>query len=122
MADPATRSFTVLETKTSFAAPVPLNLLPTLEDVTAKVAREQGSKQRSVIKEIRDYSVVQNDATTELNYLIMSVPKTLTYREKMKRVSLLADKVTEVEKRRHLSGNVDPERQRAVMPRYQKFI
>lgn len=50
-----------------------------------------------VIKEAKNYSIVQSDETTELSYLVLSVPKNLSYDEKMRRLALLADKVTGVE-------------------------
>jgi hypothetical protein len=59
--------------------------------------RKRGSKRRSVIKEAKNYSIVQSDETTELSYLVLSVPKNLSYDEKMRRLALLADKVTGLE-------------------------
>jgi hypothetical protein len=66
-------------------------------DVTGEAERKRGSKRRSVIKEAKNYSIVQSDETTELSYLVLSVPKNLSYDEKMRRPALLADKVTGVE-------------------------
>jgi hypothetical protein len=55
---------------------------------------------RPVIEETqpqRSVSATQTDKTMNLGYLIMSVPKDLTYQEKIERLSEVADTVTAVE-------------------------
>jgi hypothetical protein len=49
------------------------------------------------LQESQGYTVLQTDEATDLDYLVMSIPKDIGYEEKMQRISLLADKVTDVE-------------------------
>ena len=54
-------------------------------------------RHKSGLKETQDYSDLQTDETTDLDYFVMSVPKNISYQEKMQRLSALADKVADVD-------------------------
>jgi hypothetical protein len=68
--------------------------LRSFKDVTKHIGRKG---ERSVVKESQDYSVLQPQKVTDLNYFVISVPRNISYDEKLQRLSLLADKVTDVE-------------------------
>jgi len=54
-------------------------------------------KQRKMMQEAQDYAVLQTDTFSDLNYFVLSLPKSLSFDEKVKRIAILANKVTDVE-------------------------
>jgi hypothetical protein len=66
-------------------------------DVTKHIGETRRPKQQKVMQEAQDYAVLQTDETSDLNYFVMSVPKNLSRNEKIQRIAILANKVTDVE-------------------------
>jgi hypothetical protein len=75
----------------------PRRRLKSVQEVAGNIGRRRCSTQQSLRQESQDYSVLQTDETTDLNYFVMSLPKDLSFDEKVKRIAILANKVTDVE-------------------------
>jgi hypothetical protein len=73
----------------------PYSQLRSFRDITKHIGNKRESR-RQVVAESQDYSILQTDETTELNYLVIPIPEDISYEEKIERFAFLADKITDV--------------------------
>lgn len=75
---------------------IPYDQLRCFRDVTKHI-RDKRELRREAVAESQDYWSSQTDETTELNYFVVPIPEDISYDEKLRRFSFLADKITDVE-------------------------